>query len=281
MLLQLDAVSLATSALAVAGTGYAIYGAQLFLRQRSIVFKPSRMLTAEPSTLGLEFDDVSLPQEKSNSIHGWWVHRERWRKVVLFCCGSIGNMSREVSTLAFLCSGGAAVLAFDYPGFGRSNGIPSEKGCYEAAESAWEYLIEGTKTLPEDIYIYGRSVGAAVAAWLAARHECAGLLLQSGPTSVPDVAAFNYPLVPSRWFCYIRFNTLRYVRASKSPVLVMHSETDTIIPFLHGIRIFDQAPPPKRFVQLTGDHYGNQWQMTPGLLPVLKDLFQGESRLWI
>lgn len=281
MPLQLDAGSLATSALALAGTGYALYGGRLFLRQRSIVFKPSRVLVAEPSNSGLEFEDLWLQANGRPAVHGWWIQSRPGTKAILFCCGSIGNISRELSTFAFLASLGASVLAFDYPGFGRSEGTPNEKGCYAAAESAWQHLVTHKGVAPGDIYIYGRSVGAAVAAWLSARHDCAGLILQSGLTSVPEVAAFNYPLLPSRWFCYIRFNTLRYLRAIRTPVLVMHSEADKVIPLRHSLRIFEEAPPPKRFFELNGDHYGNQWQSTPGLAAILRAAIEDEGRVWI
>lgn len=263
---------LASGAIAVASAA-ALFGLSLFVRQRWIVFKPARPLIGDPSDVGLEFEDVRLPIGNGTRIHGWWIPAPDSRRCFVCFTGSIGNMSHELHTLAFLRSHGANVLIVDYPGFGRSEGWATETGCYRAAAAAWDFATREKGIRAGEVILFGRSLGGTVAAWLAARHpDCGRLVIHSGFSSVPDVAAQNYPYFPVRYFCYIRFNTFRQLRKCRCPVVVMHPTADTIIPLRHGERILAAAPEPKSFIPLRGDHYGNEWQSTPGLRATFAEL---------
>jgi len=265
-------------ALIALGIVTAVWGIWMFFRQSRIVFRPSRALLGDPSDVGLAFEDVYLRLSNGVRVHGWWIPGEERCKVILCFPGSIGNISHELTTASFLRRAGANVLLVDYPGFGRSEGHPSEGGCYLAASAAWTYAIEEKGIRPEDATVFGRSLGGTVAAWLAARHpDCARLVIHSAFTSVPDLAARAYPFFPVRYFCYIRFNTVRQIRACRCPVVVMHPTADSIVPVHHSTRILEEAPEPKRFVALQGDHYGSEWQDTPGLQPALGHLILGEG----
>jgi pimeloyl-ACP methyl ester carboxylesterase len=261
-------------ALIAGGVLAAAIGIWLITRQGRIVFKPVRELLLDPSDLGLAFEDAFLPiGKKGVPIHGWWLPREDSRKLFLLLPGSIGNISHELKTLAFLHSLGAKVFVVDYPGFGKSEGRPTEGGCYLSAEAAWDFATRERGVRPEDVIIFGRSLGATVAARLASSHpDCGRLVLHSGFTSVPDVAARAYPFFPVRYFCYIRFNTLKQLRGCRCPIVVMHPTGDTVIPLKHSQRIFDAAPEPKSFVHLRGNHYDSGWQNTPGIRPALEEL---------
>jgi uncharacterized protein len=256
--------------LKIFGVAFALYGLTLFVRQRWIVFKPSREFTGVPSDLRLPYEDIRLTTASGMRIYGWCLEPSDSSKFIIYFAGSIGNISHELSTVAFLVSLGAAVAIVDYPGFGRSGGHPSERGCYEAAEAVWNYAVTLRRRKPEDIILFGRSLGAAVAAWLAARCPCSALVCQGGFTSIPDVAAGAYPVVPARYFCYIRFNTREHLRRCNCPVLVLHSEADTVIPFRHGLKLFEAASEPKQLLRLYGNHYGNEWQVTPALSQALR-----------
>jgi len=213
-------------------------------------------------------------------VRGWCLEASSSNKMILFFAGSIGNISHELSTIAFLASLGAAVAVVDYPGFGASGGRPSERACYEAADAVWDYAVSVRHRRPENIILFGRSLGAAVAAWLAARYSCAALVCHSGFASVPEVAASAYPIVPARYFCYIRFNTRKYLRRCKCPVLVLHSESDTVIPFRHARMLFEAASEPKQLLRICGNHYGNDWQATPGLKQSLQGVLASKERIW-
>jgi fermentation-respiration switch protein FrsA (DUF1100 family) len=256
-------------------------GVWLIARQGRIVFRPVRELVLNPADLGLPFEDVYLPLPNGDRIHGWWLPRPESRKLILCLPGSIGNISHELKTLAYLRDLGASVFIIDYPGFGKSDGRPTERGCYLSAEAAWQFATTAKRVHAQDVIVFGRSLGGAVAARLAARHtDCGRLVLHSGLTSVPDVAAHKYPFFPVRYFCFIRFNTLKLIRACKCPIVIMHPARDNIIPIRHSERIFAAAPEPKRFLPLLGNHYDSDWQKTAGLRPVLTELLMGEESAW-
>ncbi|HEX6086958.1 MAG TPA: alpha/beta hydrolase [Thermoanaerobaculia bacterium] len=248
----------------------------LITRQRVIVFKPAAEMIGDPSDVGLPFEEVQPRLAGGSTIHGWWVPRDGSRRVIICLPGSVGNISHELRTVAFLHALGASVLIVDYPGFGRSPGRARERGCYEAAEAAWEFATREKGVDTKDVIAFGRSTGGTVAAWLAARHpDCGLLIVHSAFTSVPDVAAALIPYFPVRYFCYIRFNTLRYIRMCRMPIVVMHSSADTHIPAAHSLRILAAAPEPKQFIPLRGNHYGSEWQQTSGLRATLTRLVMG------
>ena len=264
------------------GAAFGLYGAAMFVLQPWIVFKPSRDMRGDPGEIGEAFEDVFLTTAAGVRIHGWWVAPAAApTKLILYFPGSIGNLSHELSTIRYLVSFGAAVLAVDYPGFGRSQGRPSERGTYQTAEAAWNYAVISKGWRPADVVLFGRSLGVAVAARLAVRCHCQALVCHGGFTSVPDLAAKAYPLLPARYFCFFRFNTRKSIRRSRCPVLVLHSQGDTVIPFYHGEALFDAAPEPKRLIPMVGDHYGDEWQITAELRRLLPSLLKGEQPPWI
>jgi pimeloyl-ACP methyl ester carboxylesterase len=262
------------------GSLYAIYGAQLFFRQRRFVLRPGRELAANPGDFGQSYEKVELALANGTRVRGWGIFNPAAAKLVIWLPGSVGNIAHDLSALAVLLPAGVSVLMMDYPGFGESDGAPSEQGCYRTAEAAWEYAHRARGFQPEDIIVFGRSLGGAVAAWLAAHRQCGGLVVLGGLTSVPDIAARRYRWLPARYFCYIRFNTLKYIRRVSCPVLVLHSEADELIPVEHGVRIYRAARAPKRFLALRGGHYGADWQTTPELAGELSPLLSGEVVPW-
>ena len=256
------------------GLAFAFYGLRLFFLQSRIVFRPSREIVASPRDCGLPFEDVML-----GPARGWWIPAKRAAKVILYLPGGIGNMSRELSTLTWLSNLGVHVMAIDYPGYGQSSGRPSESGCYAAADAAWRFAVEQKGIAPQDVVIFGRSLGAAIAAHAASQNECGALVIHSGVSSVPAVAALRYPFLPVYFFCYIRFNTLKHLRRCNCPTLVMHSATDRVIPLRQGEEIFRAASSPKRFVKIPGDHYTNEWQAAPGLASELRSLLFSKAEV--
>jgi pimeloyl-ACP methyl ester carboxylesterase len=258
---------------------FSVYGLRLFLLQSRIVFRPSRDIVQSPEDCNLPFEQVVLPLSGGKQARGWWIPARQASKAILYLPGGIGNMSRELSTLQWLSNLGVHVMAIDYPGYGQSSGRPSESGCYAAADAAWRYAVGHKGIAPQDVVIFGRSLGAAIAAHAAAQNECGALVIHSGVSSVPAVAARRYPFLPVYLFCYIRFNTLKHLRRSNCPTLVLHSTGDRVIPFRHGEEIFRAAPSPKRFLKIPGDHYTNEWHSAPGLASELSSLLFSKAEV--
>ncbi len=241
----------------LAMAGYLAVALLLFFTQSRLIHLPGvpgRALTATPAALDLDFDEVELTTDDGLKLHGWWLPVADARGTLLFCHGNAGNISHRLESLAIFHNLGLNVLIFDYRGYGRSQGSPGEDGLYRDAQAAWDYLLAVRGLEPGRIVIFGRSLGAAVAAHLASRQKPGALILESAFTSAPDMAADLYPWLPARWLTRLRYATLAYLGSVAAPVLVIHSPHDEIVPFKHGQRLYQAAREPKGFVELRGDH---------------------------
>lgn len=243
--------------LGIAAMTYAGFALVLYLLQPSLIYFPEidRALAATPQQAGLPYEDVKLVTADGVTLHGWLIPAgEPPRGTVLFFHGNAGNISHRLDSLRMFHRLGYRTLIFDYRGYGNSGGAPTEQGTYRDAEAAWDYLTQ-TRNIPAtSIVLFGESLGGAVAAWLASRHTPAALVISSGFTSVPDLAADIYPFMPVRWLARFHYDTRAHVAASNTPVFIAHSPDDEIIPFRHGRALFAAAQQPKRFLELQGGH---------------------------
>lgn len=221
------------------------------------VYLPSRTLAVGPESLGRPFEEVTLVTSDDRRLHGWFfpaaADSSRRHLAVLHCHGNGGNISHRLEVAETLLQTGVNVLLFDYRGYGQSTGRPSEEGTYRDAEAAHAWLV--ARGFPAThIIAFGESLGGGVAAELALRAPLAGLVLQSTFTSIPDLGAELFPFLPVRWLTTIRYDTRAKLPRIRTPVLLMHSREDTLIRFAHAERNFAAANPPKRLVELAGDH---------------------------
>jgi fermentation-respiration switch protein FrsA (DUF1100 family) len=221
------------------------------------VYCPDRILHATGAELGRPFEDVYFRAGDGVELNGWFfpsdTNSPHSSKVVLLCHGNGGNISYRLDMTQALLSTGVNVFLFDYRGYGRSKGYPSEEGTYRDAEAAYQWLIQ-KGFAARNILAFGESLGGGVAAELATRTATAGLILQSTFTCIADIGAELFPWLPVRWLGRIKYDTLSKLPRIKAPVLVMHSRGDTLIRFRHSERNFAAALEPKLFCELAGDH---------------------------
>jgi len=220
----------------------------------SRVYRPGREMTASAGELGRAFEDVFFPTADGARLNGWYFPADATgARVILFAHGNAGNISHRLEFYRALLEAGAGVFAFDYRGYGRSEGRLGEEATYRDAQAAHQWLrqkgFNGRK-----IVAYGESLGGGVAAELCLREETAGLILQSTFTSLPDIGAELYPWLPVRWMHSIKYDTRGKLPRLKIPVLVMHSRGDGFIGFHHGERLFAAANAPKQFCEIRGTH---------------------------
>ncbi len=236
---------------------YALLLAYLFFFQSRLIYFPNipgRALIASPDEIGLPFQETNFAASDGVKLHGWYVPNGAQAPVVLFCHGNAGNISHRLEWLRILHELGYAVLIFDYRGYGNSAGAPSERGTYLDARAAWEYLA-GTLAVPaERIVVFGESLGGAIAAHLAREVRPAGLILTSSFSSVPELGSDLYPFMPVRLLSRFEYATAEHVAQVHSPLLVIHSRDDEIVPFAHGERIFARGREPKQLLEIFGDH---------------------------
>lgn len=239
--------------------GYLLITLFLFLQQDKMVYFPSKEMTASPADIRMAFKEVIFTTSDELKLHGWLAGEETGkgsRGVLLFCHGNAGNISHRLESISIFYRLGLNVFIFDYRGYGKSEGKPTEQGTYLDIEAAWNYLTETEGIAPERIIIFGRSLGGAVAAYLAASKDinARALILESTFTSVPDLGQQQYPIFPIRLLSHFEYNTMERLRKVKIPVLVIHSPNDEIIPYKHGVALFEVANEPKQFVQIHGSH---------------------------
>jgi fermentation-respiration switch protein FrsA (DUF1100 family) len=245
---------------ATLGLGAAAYlGSALYLYafQASYVYfpdLPSRQVEATPNDIGLAFQAVRLGTADGEQLAGWFVPAPAARGTLLYLHGNGGNIGHRLDRIEVFHRLGLNTLIIDYRGYGASSGTPSEEGTYQDALAAWNYLTRQRQIAPHDIVVFGESLGGSIAAWLAARHTPAALVVYGSFTSVPDLARELYPMFPAAWLSRYRYDTRTALGQVSCPVLILHSPQDEIIPFSHGQALLGAAREPKRLVELRGGH---------------------------
>jgi fermentation-respiration switch protein FrsA (DUF1100 family) len=226
----------------------------LYLMQPSMVFYPYPDLVETPAEWGLEYEEVYLSSRDGVKLHGWYIPRNKAEEVVLFLHGNGGNISHRGASIEIFNRIGLNILIIDYRGYGKSEGSPGEKGLYEDARTAWRYLIEQRGFKTEQIILFGRSLGAAVATKLAAEVGPKTVILESAFSRSRDMANTMMPIVSRIAVMRYPFNSMGRIKDIHARLLMLHSPDDEIIPYDLGKKLFQAANEPKQFVELKGDH---------------------------
>jgi fermentation-respiration switch protein FrsA (DUF1100 family) len=225
--------------------------------ENSLLFHPTPATESWlPPPAQARVQDIYLQAADGNRIHAWWFPCPPGRGALLFCHGNAGNLSHRSSTaLALRQALNLPVLIFDYPGYGRSDGKPSETGCYAAADAAYEWLIRTVAVAPENIVLMGESLGGGVATDLAVRRRSRALVLVKTFTSIPDMARKQSLTSASAPPVRNQFDNLAKIGRCPSPVFIAHGDRDRVIPLAQSRQLEAAAPQPKRFLLLPGaDH---------------------------
>ena len=234
------------------------YGAVVglaFAFQDQLLFQPSSRLIATPDAAGMAYETVHLDTEDGETLHGWWIPApDVSRGTLLFFHGNAGNISGRLESVQQFHRLGLNVLIVDYRGYGESTGTPSEQGLYKDAQACWHHLTDTRGLAPEDIVIFGRSMGGGPATWLATQHTPGALILESVFTNVPDVGAHHYPFLPVRALATNQFDNESRVATIDVPKLHIHSRDDRVVPFELGREVYEAAAEPKQFLEIAGGH---------------------------
>jgi fermentation-respiration switch protein FrsA (DUF1100 family) len=231
--------------------------------ENSRVYQPTRHLDATGAEIGKPFQEVFLKAADGVELYGWFYPAEEKSQcgelAFLNCHGNGGNIAHRIGLYRAMLETGASVLTFDYRGYGRSKGKPTEEGTYLDAQAAYRWLRQ-KGFAARNIIAYGESLGGGIATELCLREEIGGLVLQSTFTSLPDIGAELYPFLPVRWMGRIKYDTRSKLPRIKVPVLVMHSREDDLIGFRHSEQNFAAANQPKFSAELSGGHNDPAWE---------------------
>jgi uncharacterized protein len=222
----------------------------LLILERSFLYFPERVLVVTPTEVGLVAEEVWLQAADGVRLHGYWLSG-RGERALIWYHGNAGNISHRLPNARLLMDHfGLDMLLVDYRGYGRSQGQPSEAGLYRDGLAMYaESRARGYR--PEQVVLFGRSLGAAVALEVARQQPAGAVILETPFLSIPTLARTLYPWVPSI-LVRSRFDNAAKVQQVLAPKLIVHGDQDEVVPLAHGQRVFELAPEPKRFVQVAG-----------------------------
>lgn len=230
--------------------------------QRHLVFMNDPAHVA-PAAVGLpEVTEHVIATTDGERLIGWWVPPRSGQRIVLDFQGQGGGPSWRAGRIRHFIGAGYGILTVAYRGFAGSTGTPSEDGLYEDARSAYGWLVAKGYSA-NDIVVFGESLGSGVAVKLASEAPVAAVILDSPFTSLIDVAAGRFPYFPVRLLSRFSFDSLARIPAIRAPLLVIHGDHDSIVPYELGQRLFAAAEGAKRFVSIPGGGHTMAFEKGP------------------
>ncbi len=222
--------------------------------EKKCIYYPTAGIERTPGDVGLRYEDVSFNVDDGPKLNGWFIPAEGARAVILYCHGNAGNISHRIEIIKILNSLKLDIFIFDYRGYGRSEGSPSEKGLYRDARAAYNYLVSREDVARERIVVYGESIGGNIAIDLASKVEVASLISESAFSSAYDMGKILFPYLPVGWLITIKYDAMSAIKDVSIPKLIMHSRDDEIVPFDLGEKLYKAALEPKEFYEMRGSH---------------------------
>jgi uncharacterized protein len=246
--------TISLTALRTAAVSYCGVLLLLLLLENALLYPAPRCPEGDWEAPYLEREDVNFTSADGTRLHGWLAEHANPRGVLLYCHGNgdclgyLGPLMKDLRDKHQL-----TVFAFDYRGYGKSEGSPSEAGILADGHAAQMWLAERMKLRPAEIILMGRSLGGGVAVDLAAKNGARALILQNTPTSMPDAAAHMYWFAPVHWLMKNRYDSLSKIGRYSGPVLISHGTADTLVPFVLSQRLLAAVKSEvKRFFRIEG-----------------------------
>jgi uncharacterized protein len=217
--------------------------------QTKLIFFPDSYLKSTPQTYGLDYQDIWL-RIGEDRVHGWWIPAtQSSAPALLYFHGNGSNNGDLTEIAAILHQLPVSVLLIDYRGYGKSSPVfPNETRVYQDGEAAWQYLTQERKIKPQQIFVYGHSLGGAIAIELASKHpDVAGLITEGTFTSIKDLASLlpGLKLFPLSLLVTQRFDSISKIKSLETPILMLHGAGDRTIPPFMAKELYAAAPEPK------------------------------------
>lgn len=227
----------------------------------AMTFQPERYQPGQTWVVPKGAEDVSFLNQTGEQLNGWFM-RSRGAPplaTIIFFHGQAGNIINVAGIGETMASLGFNVVLFDYRGYGRSEGsIEDERDMYADADAVYDYVVNQRRTAPEQVVLYGHSLGTAAVVDLASRKRCAAIILESGLASASDMASIRLPWLP-KWLHSLgrnRFDSARKLAGVSCPVLAAHGEPDNVVPTEEGRALYAAAHEPKSLIILPGADHG-------------------------
>lgn len=238
-----------------------------YIERHSLYF-PMKVVDATPALIGLPYEEIYFNTSDKKRLNAWFVPNNKAKFTVIFCHGNAGNIGHRLEKILIFHKLGLGMFIFDYRGYGKSEGVPSEQGFYKDLYAAYDYLAKERRIPKENIVLYGESIGGAVVIDFAQKIKPAALITEEAFTSVKDMIRVALPFIP-HFLLASRFDSVSKIKDVTCPKLIIHSVNDEIIPFSLGEKLFEEALPPKEFLKIRGSHntafLDSKEQFTQGL----------------
>jgi uncharacterized protein len=242
--------------LIILGIALVVVGILVRIFENKFIYFPPRYPEGwtSPSSYGLPVEDLWLTDGDGVRINAWFLANSASPKALLWFHGNAENIGMGLEQMKALSRLGLNILAIDFRGYGKSEGKPNEQGLYLDGEAGYKYLVESRHFEPRNIFIYGHSLGGAVATEVAFRHECGGLIVESSFTSIRDMARHVLKIPFMEYVTRSRFDSITKIAQVRAPVMIIHGRQDKLIPFSMGQRLFAAAHQPKTFLATESGH---------------------------
>lgn len=258
----MDLLKAALLGTGVAGALYLALSPKVAMRlYNSQLFNPFKFPEGEyqiDQVSGIAKEDVFFTSLNGTKLHGWFFRNPQAKLTVLFHHGNGGNLSGRMGLVSMLLELGLSVFIYDFQGYGLSDGSPSIEKILQDGEASYNYLIEKEGLKPEQIVIYGESLGTAVASHVASKFPALGLVLQSGFASLRLIGSQRLPLLkiyPQSMFPKLCLDTLSIVQSLQMPLLIIHGINDGTVPYSHAEVLFNGAMAPKKLITLSNANH--------------------------
>ena len=239
------------SLLAFVGAVYLLLMVVMFVVQRQLIYHPVQNLGLPGSYGFVKAKHVQIQTVDGETITAWYAPPTTRKETIVYLHGNRGNIGNRTHKLIGFTKAGYGILALSWRGFGNSSGKPSEKGLLNDARAAIAWL-----QIPyESIIIYGESLGSGIAVQIATEFPAKLLMLEAPYVSMINMAQKSYPWLPVKWILRDRFHSIMHIEKIQSPLLIIHGESDDLIPAEHSKILFQAAPEPKRLVLYPHVHH--------------------------
>lgn len=243
------------------GGAAALYGAValgMYGVQRSLLYRPDPSVPLPTEASLPEMGEVTLETADGLRLAAWYhpagtAEDGVQRPTVIYFHGNAGNRGWLGHKVRPYLDEGYGVLLPDYRGYGGNPGRPTEDGLRADAEAALAYLRGRGLDPATDVIYHGESLGSGVAVWLASEHPPKALVLEAAFTSIPAVAALQYPWLPTRVATRDRFTSIRRIRRITVPTLFLHGANDPLVPIDHSRQLFKASPAEKKHLHVFPD----------------------------
>jgi len=232
-----------------------LYAVFLVACEDKIIYHPHKYPQGiwNPSSFNVKVEDIFFQAKDGTKLHGWYIPSANARATLLWFHGNAGNLTHRLENIRQLQPLALNIFIFDYRGYGKSEGEPSEAGIYQDSQAAYDFLIQEKNVVSlESLFLFGRSLGGICAVEVASSNQAAGLILESVFTSASDMAGQVSPLLPIGWAIRSKFSAIEKVPDLKLPKLFLHGTKDEIVPYKLGRKLYSSAAEPKEFYDIEG-----------------------------